>query len=80
MYLRPIFSDKCPIDLLALPLISLITVPHMNSKMVDNFLIKIHLESIPKRFERISFLNQKVKFEFLYSFTRKNLIIYIGMS
>ena len=61
----------CIQNLLSLPLISLIRIPHMNSKMVNNFLIKIHLQSIPKWFERISFLNEKdLWFGFLYSFTK----------
>ena len=49
----------CIQNLLSLPLISLIRIPHMNSKMVNNFLIKVHLQSIPKWLERISFLNEK---------------------
>jgi len=32
--------------------------------MVDNFLIKIHIQFIPKWFERISLLKQKVSFGF----------------
>ena len=45
------------------PLVSLVRVLNLNPKMVDYFLIKINSKVIPKRFERISFLNNKVKLE-----------------